>query len=114
MAIDTSTHNMDRINSLPTLQIDIINNNSDDPELDVDYFKEEDKTEIKESDIDIDSLEKETQEIKPTILIIQKALYMTLIKILLVILMSWVKLISINPISQSWFLYALSILQVIN
>ena len=60
MAIDTSTHNMDRINSLPTLQIDIINNNSDDPELDVDYFKEEDKTEIKESDIDIDSLEKET------------------------------------------------------
>ena len=60
MAIDTSTHNMDRINSLPTLQIDIINNNSDDPELDVDYFKEEDKTEVKESDIDIDSLEKET------------------------------------------------------
>ena len=51
-------HNMDRINSLPTLQIDINNNNSDDPELDVDYFKEEDKTEIKESDIDIDSLEK--------------------------------------------------------
>ena len=60
MTIDTSTHNMDRINSLPTLQIDIINNNSDDPELDVDYFKEEDKIEIKESDIDIDSLEKET------------------------------------------------------
>ena len=46
-------------------QIDIINNNSDDPELDVDYFKEEDKTEIKESDIDIDSSRKNACEIKP-------------------------------------------------
>ena len=58
--IDISTHNIDRINSLPTLQIDIINNNCDDPELGDDYFREEEKTEVKESDIDIDSLEKET------------------------------------------------------
>lgn len=58
--IDTSAHNIDRINSLPTLQIDIINNNSDDPELDDDYYKEEPKIETKENDIDIDCLEKES------------------------------------------------------
>ncbi len=57
--IDISTYNLERINSLPTLQLDIINN-FDDTEPDDDYFKEEEKKEIKESDIDIDSLEKET------------------------------------------------------
>lgn len=60
MNIDTSTYNIERINSLPTLQINVINNTCDDTELDDDYYKEEEKTEINESDIDIDSLEKET------------------------------------------------------
>ena len=60
MNIDTSTYNIERINSLPTLQINAINNICDDTELDDDYYKEEEKTEINESDIDIDSLEKET------------------------------------------------------
>lgn len=58
--IDVSSFNIERINSLPTLDIDIINTNSDDPELDDDYYSEEIENKENDIDIDIDSLEKDT------------------------------------------------------